>query len=450
MSAVLPLPSRSEQASAAPGATAAERPRILCVDDEPHILSSLRRLFRPHGYQVHVAESGAAGLALLETERIDLVISDMRMPEMDGARFLEQVRQRWPQTVRLLLTGYADIQSILDAINRGEIHRYITKPWDDSDVVLIVRQALERKALELEKQRLEELTHRQNEELRELNAGLEAKVQARTAELVRARDELLVSNGKLRNNFLTSIKVLSGLIEMRGDKLAGHSRRVADLARRLANRMSLEAADAQEIFVAGLLHNIGKLGFSDELLDLPVSIMNGEQLGMYRKYPERGEQLLMPLEDLRGVARLIRSHQEHFDGNGFPDRLSGFDIPTGARILALANDYDNLQNGTLMPRRLRSEEAALAIVQFRGKRYDPAVVDAFQDIVNGRTVARDAPADRPVSIAEARPGMVINRDLVTREGFLLLSAEHVLSDRLIQQLAEYERSNQVALTLFVR
>ena len=150
--------------------------RILCVDDEPNILSSLRRLFRGKGYQVLIANGGHEGLATLETETVDLVISDMRMPVMDGAVFLEHVRARWPDTIRLLLTGYADIQSIIDAINRGEIYRYITKPWDDNDIVLIVRQALERKALEQEKLRLEELTLRQNEELKTLNASLEIKV----------------------------------------------------------------------------------------------------------------------------------------------------------------------------------------------------------------------------------------------------------------------------------
>ena len=118
---------------------------ILCVDDEPNILSSLRRLFRGKGYQVLTAESGAQGLQLLEQQPVDLVISDMRRPEMDGARFLAQVRERWPNTVRLLLTGYSDVQSIQDAINCGEIYRYITKPWDDNDILLIVRHALERR-----------------------------------------------------------------------------------------------------------------------------------------------------------------------------------------------------------------------------------------------------------------------------------------------------------------
>ena len=131
---------------------------LLLVDDEPGILSSLRRLLRPAGYKIHTAESGKAGLAILEQEPIDLVISDMRMPEMDGARFLEQVRSRWPATIRILLTGYADVTSTIDAINRGEIYRYIAKPWDDNDLMLIVRDALERRRLQGENDRLLALT----------------------------------------------------------------------------------------------------------------------------------------------------------------------------------------------------------------------------------------------------------------------------------------------------
>ena len=443
------------EAATLPAETARQPSRILCVDDEPNILSSLRRLFRAQGYQVLTAESGAAGLKILESESVDLVISDMRMPEMDGARFLEHVRERWPDTLRLLLTGYADIQSILNAINRGEIYRYITKPWDDNDILLVVRHALERQVMLHEQQRLEALTQHQNEELKSLNASLEEKVEARTVALKKAHDELLGFNERLKINFLTSIKVFSNLIEMRGNNLAGHSRRVADLARRIAVKMRLDARETQEIFIAGLLHNIGKIGFSDDLLAMPVTLMNGDNLGQYRKYPERGEQLLMPLEDLRGAAASVRSHQERFDGTGFPDRLSGFDIPTGARILALASDYDNLQIGTLAQRNLRPDEAAAVILQSRGKRYDPLVVNAFQEILNGsgNSGGRDVVAPDPeeqVTVAGLRAGMVTARDLITRDGFLLLSADHVLNEHLIKQILAFEKSSGSPLTLYVR
>jgi DNA-binding NtrC family response regulator len=120
---------------------------ILCVDDEPGILSALRRLFRAKGFQVQVADGGKAGLLLMETQSFDLVISDMRMPEMDGATFLEQVRLRWPSSIRLLLTGYADNDSLMSAINRGEIYRHIAKPWDDGDILMIVREALQHRRM---------------------------------------------------------------------------------------------------------------------------------------------------------------------------------------------------------------------------------------------------------------------------------------------------------------
>lgn len=432
--------------------------RILCVDDEPNILSSLRRLLRGEGYEVLLAPGGEAGLTILESESVDIVISDMRMPEMDGAQFLERVRTRWPDTIRLLLTGYADIQSILDAINRGEIYRYVTKPWNDNDILLIVRHALERKELEREKQRLEALTRDQNEQLKALNAGLESKVQERTAELKTALASLTTANDKLKNSFLTSIKIFSGMVEMRNGSLAGHSRRVADLARRIAVKMNLSTDEMQDVFVAGLLHNIGKVAFSDDLLAMPVSTMSSENLALYRKFPIRGEQLLMPLDDLREAAKIIRCQQERFDGEGYPDHISGFNIPVGARILALSSDYFNLQAGTLAPRKLRPEEAQALIMQNGGKRYDSAVVNAFNELLNG--VAADKPGAKPaadsgaelqLTTAELKPGMFIARDLVTRDGFLLLSAGHILEERMIRQICDFESSTTgTVLSIYIK
>lgn len=411
--------------------------RLLCVDDEPNILSSLRRLFRGKGYQVLVANSAQEGLSILETESVDLVISDMRMPVMDGAVFLEHVRERWPETIRLLLTGYADIQSIIDAINRGEIYRYITKPWDDNDIVLIVRQALERKALEQEKLRLEALTFKQNEELKSLNASLETKVAERTADLQKAHESLLTANAQLKDSFLTSIKVFSNLIDMRGGKLSGHSRRVADLARRIARRMGLEIKDTQEIFVAALLADIGKVGFSDELLEMPLNQMNGDQLGQFHKHTLRAEQLLMPLQDLQGVAHIIRSQHERYDGRGFPDAIAGSQIPLGSRILALAGDYDNLQIGCLVPRRVHPEDALPLIVKGAGSRYDPAVVSAFQYVMGNHVEEQH---DKEVTVMQLLPGMVLSADAVSKDGMLLLPADFVLDAEMIEKLQLFGQS----------
>ena len=421
---------------------------LLLVDDEPSILSSLRRLLRPAGYKIHIAESGKAALEILEHEHVDLVISDMRMPEMDGAKFLEQVRNRWPRITRLLLTGYADVNSTIDAINRGQIYRYISKPWDDNDLTLLVRDALEHQRLKRENDRLEELTRQQNEELRELNAGLERKVAARTSELEQVNSFLELANDKQKQNFLTAIKMFSGLLELRGGGMAGHSRRVADLARKLAVVLGVDGKGQQEIFLAGLLHDVGKIGFPDSLLAKPVSKMTGDEIGRYRKHAVAGESALMPLDELKESTRLVRAHHERFDGQGFPDGLQGMAIPLGARILSVANDYDGLQIGTLAEKRMSAEEAKALLLTSRGKRYDPAVVDAFIEMLGG--IAKESPRDLQVAVDELQPGMVLARDLVGRDGALLLSADYILDASLVKQIQNYSAREGINLSLHVR
>ncbi|MFK7861672.1 MAG: response regulator [Granulosicoccus sp.] len=173
------------------------QPQILFVDDERAILSSLRRMFRSSNYNVHVACSGAEAIELLEKNDIDLVVSDMRMPEMDGAALLSTVAKRWPNTERMLLTGYSEMSSAIEAINQGKISRYLTKPWDDSEIVICVEQALQNKRLVEEKERLERLTVKQNEELLELNESLEEKVALRTREIETAQSEIREQAEKL-------------------------------------------------------------------------------------------------------------------------------------------------------------------------------------------------------------------------------------------------------------
>ncbi|RFC34042.1 MAG: Response regulator c-di-GMP phosphodiesterase RpfG family [Candidatus Nitrotoga sp. SPKER] len=419
-----------------PPAVAKASATLLCVDDEQNILFALCRLFRSDGYRVLTATSGDAGIKLLESEQVDLVISDMRMPEMDGARFLEMVRSRWPDTLRILLTGHADITSTIEAINQGQIFRYISKPWDDQDMRLIVRHALEHKQLEHDKRRLEALTQRQNEELRELNASLEARVEARTAELRLTHDALAAVNEKLKTSFLTSIKVFSNLIEVTEGSRSGHSRRVADLARRIAVKIGLDRAATQDVMLAGLLHDIGKIGMPDALLTKSVSQMNTEEFILFKKHPIKGELALMALDSLRSAARLLRSHHERYDGQGYPDGLSATDIPLGARILAVANDYDGLQIGSFSTKRLTSVEALAFLQQSRSKRYDPQVLDAFASL-SGSEIAEKVQKECAMGPNALRPGMILSRDLISREGALLLAADSTLDDSLIKQIRGY-------------
>ncbi len=420
---------------------------LLFVDDEPSILSSLKRLFRPHGYRIFTAESGAAGLEILETEQIDLVVSDMRMPVMDGARFLEQARLRWPDTLRILLTGYADIESTIAAINQGQIYRYINKPWDDNEIVLIVREALERRRLEQENKRLNSLVEAQNAELRELNAGLEQKVAERTAELNKAVQYVKSAHARLKTGFVATVQAFSSLTEMRGKNLSGHARRVADHSRSLARMLDLSDAEQQTVLFAALLHDIGKIGLPDDILDKPIAALTAEQRGELMRHPERGQQALLQIEQLRDAALLIRHHHENFDGSGYPDHLAGLAIPMGARILSAANEYDGLINGTMLQQPMKPKDALAYLVENRGKRYDPAVIDCYMELLSEQL--KNVIDELPVRPGSLRPGMVLSRDLMHRDGYMLLAKGYVIDAPVITQLVKLEASEHQHLIAYV-
>jgi response regulator RpfG family c-di-GMP phosphodiesterase len=422
---------------------------LLLVDDEPSILSALRRLLRPTGHTVITAPSGAEGLALLAaTPGVALVVSDMRMPGMDGAQFLEQVRTQWPDTVRLLLTGYADMASTIDAINRGEIYRYIAKPWDDHELLLVIRQALEQRQLKHENQRLLALTQSQNAELHALNTGLAQTVAARTNELAQLNDFLNLANTQLRQQFLTTVKVFSSLLELRGGGVAGHARRVADLSRKLAHAMGMGEAQQHDVFLAALLHDIGKIGFPDSLLRRPVSVFNSRELTEYRRHAKVSENALLPLHELKDVAHMVRSHHERHDGRGFPDGLTGDDIPLGSRVIALANDFDGLVSGTHAERPCTAEQARSLIKQARGHHYHPDVVDAFLILWDrGEWLTQDTHLTPASKLA---PGMVLARDFVTEQGTLLLAAEQRLTPPIIARLQAMTRRDGTELALPIR
>ena len=305
---------------------------------------------------------------------------------------------------------------------------------------LSVRQGLDARALQRDKERLEALTRQQNETLRELNESLEAKVQERTDELQKAHEQL-------KQSFFVAVKIFTSLIEMRHPITAGHSRRVAALARSIAQRMGLKGADLQNVFVAGLLHDIGKIGFSDALLSRAQRTLSDDERRIYQKHPVDAELILIGIDELSPIAQLVRHHHECYDGQGFPDGLWGDDIPLGARILLVANDYDGLQIGALSALRFKPEEALQAMEKARGVRYDPQVLDALRALVTAPPKPR--PSEREVAVAALTPGMVLAREFAHRDGMPLLAAGQVLSARLIERMQDYEATQGGGLTVFI-
>lgn len=421
---------------------------ILCVDDEPNILAALRRLLRPEGYRILTATSAKEAFEILDAEpSIDVVISDMRMPVMNGAEFLEGVRKRWPRVARLLLTGHSDMEATIGAINRGEIQRYISKPWDDHDIVAALRIACEKRALEDERDRLQQLTGQQNIELASLNSSLELRVAQRTAELAGANSALGQANQRLKATLLTTLKVFSTLVELRESDFAGHSRRVAELSRAIARQMGLQGASLQDVFLAGLLHDVGKIGLSESTLREQSSKRVGEFSSAFRRYPMRGEQIVTPLAELRQAGILIRAHRERLDGRGFPDGLRGEAVPLGARIISLAKDIDGLQIGMFGHQRLTSDAARAEVVRQATSNYGTDVVDAYLALVQTATSAPKV--EIRIAVSDVQKGMILSRDLTTSEGILLLSADKVLDASMVDCIRAFQASDPVGLQIFI-
>jgi response regulator RpfG family c-di-GMP phosphodiesterase len=419
---------------------------VLLVDDEAGVLSALRRLLRPTGYQVLTAESGVAGLEVLATHPVDLIVSDMRMPNMNGAEFLSKARAQHPNTMRILLTGYSEIDSAVRAINEGGVYRYLNKPWDDQDLLLTVRQAIEQQALARETARLTMLTQQQNERLQQLNAGLETQVFARTEEIRQTLMFLENAQHDLKHNFTNMVQVCASMIELRCGAVAGQSMRVGDLARRIAIACGLTGLQVQDVFHAGLLHGIGKLSLPDDILNRPLDRLTPEESKLYHQHPLRAQMVLTAVPQLAQVAQIIRCQYERYNGRGTPDRLVGEHIPIGSRIVALARDYIDLLAGGIVKQRVTANQAAEMIKAQSGLRYDPLVVVRFASVLKE---LEDMPPVRQVRSAELRDGMRLADDLLTRRGVLLISRESIINAHQVEQIRRFEAHEDVPFSIVV-
>lgn len=413
--------------------------RILFVDDEENILRSLKRLFMDENYEVFTAPSGAGGLNILENEKnIGLIVSDQRMPEMQGSEFLAKSRAIAPDAVRILLTGYSDITAAVDAINRGGAARYISKPWKDEELVQIVRECMQRYFLVQENLRLQEIIKKKNAELKKWNDELQGYVQEQTMELQDKYNEVKQLNVRLRENFKDTINAFSGLLEMRDKSMRSHSRNVAKLAAQVAKVMNLPADEIEMIIVSAMLHDIGKIGIPDVMLLRDYESMDANGKAEYEKHPVRGQEAIDAIGELHRQGIVIRHHHERFDGKGFPDQLKGNDIPIGARIIAMADFVDK------NVRKHQGDSGIdLVLEQVRaaaGRMFDPKLIpliDAPVKALYRKILSKADYVERELSPVNIQVGMILARDVISGTGLLLLSKGTQLSGVNIEVLQRY-------------
>lgn len=404
---------------------------LLFVDDEPNVLKALRRLFHSDDYVIHLAAGGNEGLDILHQHAVDLIISDMRMPEMNGAEFLAHAVEQWPETIRILLTGYADMQSTIDAVNKGRIFSYCNKPWNDEELKLLVRNALEQKHLREERDRLSVVILQQKDQLKALNEHLEERVELRTEQLRKTLKQLDQANSGLNKQYTDSIKAFSRIIEMRPGIKAGHSKYIAENARSVAKKLNLKEQEIKDIVYAGLLLQIGKMTLPDEILAKPFYAMDVQQKKTYLKHAQDAMPLLKGLEQLNAAVKLIRYQYENYDGSGEPEGLIGEEIPLGSRILSVIRNYIAYLEGTMTEKPMAVAEVKKRLLDFKMKHYDPTVVDIFLQHLEEIASTDNTRPIIEISLAQLRAGMEIAE--ISHEGHTYLK-DCIISERMVRSI----------------
>ena len=442
-----------EMETGKPAAASPEKDKILFVDDEENILRALGRLFLDdEEVEVLTASSGKTALALLaENPDMTVIVSDQRMPEMSGVDFLEQSRQSAPQAIRILLTGYADVNAAIDAINRGGAFRYLSKPWNDAELVQTIKGAVQMYRLVKENRRLNAVVQRQNEELKRWNQELSVMVQEQTMELQKNYDSLRAINAKLRANFKNTIMAFSGLVELRDPQMRTHSRDVAEICGNVAKELEMRAEERETLIVAALLHDIGKIGIPDFVLKQGAERMNFEEREEYVKHPLRGQVAVDFIEELRPAGLIIRGHHESYDGTGFPDGLKKKNIPLAARILAIVDYVDKKMRlaGGMIKFAMVSKE----VEQQAGSRFDPKLTPVVLRVAEKfyRT-RRPATGEGEVELSpnDLKIGMEVSRDVFSGTGILLISKGTVLEHTSVQLLKRYYQLDPSSQGIFVK
>ena len=330
-----------------------ELPRVLVVDDEPRLRQVLVRLMTRDGFLCTEAENGVQALAALEASGpTPLILSDLRMPGMDGAGLLRRVRARWPDVAVVMITAVADVEVAVSCLALGAMD-YVTKPFHLEELRARVRQALGRRRLIVE------------------NEAYQRHLEARVAEQARRLEAL----------FLASMQSLADALEVKDRYTRGHSERVSRYAVAIGRELGVDADTVGELELGGRLHDIGKIGVREQVLNKPGPLTDDEYAHIMT-HAEIGWRLLRPLlTEAPTALSVVRSHHERFDGTGIPDGLAGTAIPFAARVAAVADSFDAMTSQRPYRSGLTLEQARAELRRCSGTQYDPAVVEAFERAV---------------------------------------------------------------------
>jgi putative nucleotidyltransferase with HDIG domain len=352
------IPLRPEPALV-PRATTPSQPRVLVVDDEETIRTALGRFLRSRGYEVEVAESGIAALIMLERQRFAVMVCDVRMPGMTGLEVVPEALQLDPDLAILMLSAVNDAPTATDALSHGAMD-YLVKPIELVDLQRAVERSTHRRQLEIERRRVEE--------------HIREEVALRTSELEREKAALHALT-------IGVAETLINAMEAKDVYLRGHSSRVADQAASIAEALGLEPDVVENVRLAGRLHDVGKIGIREDILN-KAGPLTDEEFEHVKDHVRMGMEILTPLKHIPVALDYVHDHHEHWDGGGYPRGLAGDQITIGGRILAACDAFDAITSRRAY-REAMEPTATIAYLERTevGRLLDPNVFAALKKVV---------------------------------------------------------------------
>lgn len=431
-------PSSPPQADAARApAPPADPATILIVDDEPVVLTALKFTLEREGFYVVACSSPLKALAILAERDFAVIISDQRMPEMLGLDFLIESRRLRPHASRILITAVLALPTIVDAINKGEIFRFVAKPWLREELVATVRNAVQRHELVTRNEVLQAETHSLNLRLREANIALETKVR----DLEQQRQFLDAANRGLAENYEHSLELCRRILTTYDPILGGQAKALVEFANQMAATDSFTETERHALRTAAWLCDLGLIGVPREMLRAfrtKSDQLTERERTMLHSHPIYGQTLAALVDNRADVGEVIRSHHERYDGRGYPDGLAGNAIPWPARCLSVAVGF--VESG------LTKTAAIDSLLAKSGSAYDPEAVRLFLKVSNLVQLPKQV---REIMLHELEPGMVLANGIYSPHGLLLIGEGQSLSPGTISKIRSHNQVTPISQRLLV-
>jgi response regulator RpfG family c-di-GMP phosphodiesterase len=414
----------------APNPPPAELNRILIVDDEAVVLAALSKTLQLEGYSVSAVEDPLEAIHLVQTTPFSVILSDQQMPALSGLEFLAQAKILQPNATRILITAVLSLNTVIEAINRGEVYRFIVKPWLREELLVTIRNAALRYELLC-----------RNAILHEQTTAMNQKLAAQVAQFDAQNRQLQELNQTLHKNLDRSVQLCLKTMEAFYPLLGQNARRVLAICQAMADSLKLPEDQRRVLEIGARLCDIGLVGVPRELIrkwkETP-QVLSEEERTIVELHPALGEELVAFVADLEAVGPTIRAHHERYDGKGYPDKLSGDQIPWLARLLAVAvayADYPSIDAAAIESIKIGSGEA-----------FDPDAVRVFLRCLPQAEVPR---SQRSVLLSELQPGMVVASGIYTAFGILLIPEGQTLAEPHINLLRNHSRMSPITQSLLV-